>query len=303
VLLLARSARRAHEFAIRAALGATPLRAARPFVGELLVLTGTDAVCGIGIAATGTRIARAFVPEYAELATRWSDSRVLGFAIALTLLTALLIALAPALRLRRFDVTAGLRRGAAAATATAAERNARKLLVAAQVTLALAFVAAAGIVAKSLANYRRLDVGYDAERVIVATPEYDFDTWDDARQRQLGNAFLARFGTRGDIESASTGRFRESAWPPPQPHEMFGIDGRETGVLPREYHLYSYYEVSPGFFRTLGIGILAGRDFQPNDAPGRNPSRSSWSPPRGRGSRESRRSDAAYASVHRAASG
>ena len=268
VLLLARSARRSHEFAIRAALGASPLRAIRPFVAELLVLTGTGAVCGIGIAAAATPIARALVPDYAESARQWSDPRVLGFATALTLLTALLIALEPVLRFRRFDVTAALRRGAAVPTATARERCARNLLVAAQVTLALALVAAAGIVAKSLANYRALDVGYDVERVVVATPEYDFDGWDDARQRQLGEAFLARFGTRGDIESAATWRYRASAWPPPQPHELFGIEGRESDVVPREYHLYSYYEVSPGFFRTLGIDILAGRDFQPSDALG-----------------------------------
>jgi putative ABC transport system permease protein len=232
---------------------------------------GTTRVQGAAVDGDFFRLPRAVAPEFAAAATPWFDVRVLAFVIALTLLTTLLLALQPALRLRRIDVIAGLRRGAGVATSTAGERRTRDCLVTAQVALALVLVAAAAIVAKSLANYRSLDVGYDVERLVVAIPEYDFDTWPDARQRQLGEMFLDRFSARGDIEAAAIWRFRTAAWPPPPQDALFALGGNEQLAVPAAFLLQSYYEVSPGFFRTLGVGILAGRDFLETDGPAAEP--------------------------------
>jgi putative ABC transport system permease protein len=267
-LVLARTARRSSELAVRVALGAPALRAIGPVLTELVVLAAAGAVVGLWVAANAVRIARTLFPDLGDAAA-WPDLRVLVFAVLVTLLTVVILAAQPTQRLRTVDVMTVLRRGATATT-TGAERRRRRLLVAGQVALAVILVAAAGIVGRSLYSLRTIDVGYDVDRLVVAMPEYDFDTWDDARQHALARTFLDRFAGSDPSGRAAIWRYRSSAWPPPAHDQLFAVEGREAPIEPA-FQLHAYYEVSSGFFETLGVELLQGRDFRTTDRLGTEP--------------------------------
>ncbi|MBA3560894.1 MAG: ABC transporter permease, partial [Gemmatimonadaceae bacterium] len=166
-LLLARASHREQEFAVRAALGAGRGRVVRQLITESLILALLGAAAGVLLAHWGVQGIRALsppnLPRVDELAI---DGRVLGFALGISFLTALLFGMAPALRAARPDLHEGLKAGGRSATGSGRKRL-RNLIVIGEVALATVLLVGAGLLVRSFESLLRVDRGYRSENVLA----------------------------------------------------------------------------------------------------------------------------------------
>jgi putative ABC transport system permease protein len=168
-LLLARSMSRSREIAIRAAMGASRLRIVRQLLTESMVLGVLGGASGLLLAAWGTDGLVALIPPGTlppGLEVR-IDSRVLLFALAISLLTALIFGSGPAFQIARSHVQESLKSGGERATAGRGQRRAQRLLVIAEVSLALIVLVMAGLMVQSFANLMNVDPGLRTERLLT----------------------------------------------------------------------------------------------------------------------------------------
>jgi len=168
-LLLARSNARQSEMAIRSALGAGRATIARQFLMESLLLTSLGAALGLGVAwaaLKGTNFYLAkMLPQSLPASLDW---RVLGFAVALTLLMGALIGLIPVVHILRTNLTAGIQSSSRGASSSRGVRALSGVLVIAQVAVALMLLTGAGLLIHSFAQALRVDTGLDASKVVTA---------------------------------------------------------------------------------------------------------------------------------------
>lgn len=264
-LVLARGESRGHEMAIRASLGAMSGRLARQMTAESLTLALIGGAVGIlmahwmigallSLGSSGTDA----IPLDARL-----NGPVLLFAFALTALAGLVVGLAPALRVRSLQLYGAFKTGGRVSSGSHRLPLGR-VLVAAQIALALILVTSASVFARTFANFISVDAGFTRESVVTArvdvraagyTPEQlpgEYRRLLDAATGTPGvqSASLASFGI------ANGGR-RTSG---------FAVPGRQ--IAPGQ-NVAQENAVSPGFFRTTGITLLRGRDFTTADDAGR----------------------------------
>ncbi len=252
-LLLVQGIAREREIALRIALGARRWRIARGQLAESLLLAVLGAALGLLLAPWGvealTHLAPADVPRLDEIAI---DARVLAFTAGVSLLTAALCGLVPALRSGRADINEMLKEGARGATDRGGRRL-RGLLLASQVALSVVVLVVAGLLARSLHRLQRVDLGFDPRRVLAVTVDVD----DYAR-------LLERVRVLPGVEAAGAAMLR--------PLE-FGARGFDAWVVlegqPEEKYktnpVLAYQVVTPDFIRTMGIRLRAGRDFDAHD--------------------------------------
>ncbi len=215
-LLLARSAAREHEFAVRAAIGAGRGRIVRQLLTEGLLLSGLGMVIGLLIAVWGLDALLAAAPRrIRELADARVDRVVLGFSMLLTVATTLVFALVPALRASRVDVASALKDGARGTSGAPATRL-RSALVAAQMAVSLCLLAAAGLTLRSFAEVLRVSPGFDPEGV-TAVMLYPAGPGYDEQQRGAG-PLLRRGASRRFLDSRRPGRGRHR--PPAHPRQL-----------------------------------------------------------------------------------
>ncbi|MBC7791122.1 MAG: ABC transporter permease [Anaerolineae bacterium] len=185
-LLLARASHREQEFAVRAALGAGRGRVVRQLITESLILALLGAAAGVLLAHWGVQGIRALsppnLPRVDELAI---DGRVLGFALGISFLTALLFGMAPALRAARPDLHEGLKAGGRSATGSGRKRL-RNLIVISEVALATVLLVGAGLLVRSFESLLRVDRGYRSENVLAI----NVFTWDRYSTPELRTAFM-----------------------------------------------------------------------------------------------------------------
>jgi putative ABC transport system permease protein len=265
-LLLVRAAGREREMAVRAALGAGRSRLARQLLTESVLLAAAGAAAGLLLAWWGVellpRLAPAALPRLDRVAL---DGRVLGFTVLLTLATGLLFGLAPALQGSRRDLHGGLKEGSRSSESHG-RRRLRRLVVASEVAAALVLLVGAGLL---LASYWRLQgtsAGIRPEGVWMTQVELPSARYEEDRQviafyREL----LARIEALPGVRSAGVG----ISLPP---HMLTMTDGftPEGHTVPpgRSAPLAVLDFVSPGYFQTLGVPLLAGRPFGPADREG-----------------------------------
>src|SRR5436190_11686612 len=190
-LLLARSAARERELAVRSALGARRRRIVRQLLTEGLLLAAGGAALGVLLAAWGLDVLLAIAPrQIRELAEIRVDRAVLGFSAGLTVATTLIFALVPALRASRVDLASSLKDGGRGTSGIPAARL-RAVLVAAQVAVCLFLLAGAGLMLRSFSQLLHVSPGFDPEGAVAAVlspagPAYDRD--DAARGRYYQEA-------------------------------------------------------------------------------------------------------------------
>ncbi len=265
-LLLARAAGRRKETALRQAFGAGRYRLVRQHLVESLLLAGAGGLAGLQLAYwLGEALIRALpVEDAARTLSAAPNLRVGLFTLAVSTLAGVGFGLAPALRASRSDLTAVLRSDATAVVGGAGQLRLRKGLVVAQIALSLLLLVGAGLFARSLANLRGLDPGFEPKRLLA------FDV-DPARS---GQDFERRVATLGRIQeelAALPGvALASGADVALMTGSAFGSTLRFPGYEPREgENTNSYFNsVAPGFFETLGIPLVAGRDFGPSDVLG-----------------------------------
>jgi predicted permease len=260
-LSLARSTARAREIAVRAALGASAGRIVRQLLTESVVLAAISGLMGTQLAFGGIRLIRAFGPDnLARLSEVSLDVRVLGMALALSLLAGILVGVAPAMTAVRRDLRASGADGGRSVAGGASGRRIRRALVVAEFALAIVLLVGAGLLVRSWWHVTNIDPGFRPERVlameITAPPTFSVP----AQRADLYDRVLEQIQAVPGVESAGivddlfTGNPREHAltWDAETVSERL--------LLTRD-------EVSADFFKAIGTPLLGGRLPSIEDGP------------------------------------
>ncbi|HUG55065.1 MAG TPA: ABC transporter permease, partial [Vicinamibacteria bacterium] len=263
-LVLARGAARERELAVRAALGASPAQLVRPLFAETLVLFALGGLAGLAMTRPAARALHAFLPEFPiplhlDVSPDW---RVALFAGTLTLLAGLVFGLVPARRAARVDVVEVLKK--AGRGLAGVSLRARRAFVAAEVALSLVLLVGAGLFLRELQRSRAFDPGFRVDGVGVVTVDASLIGRAPAARREFFEAWVSRVRSWPRVESASLVRRLPLGFG--RPTTRVGVDGREAPDP--EGFAAGWNVVSPGYFRTLEIPVLAGRDFDERDRAG-----------------------------------
>ncbi|HEX7181854.1 MAG TPA: ABC transporter permease [Thermoanaerobaculia bacterium] len=263
-LLVARAAARQKEFALRTALGAGQMRLIRPFLAESLLLALLAAAVGLPLAEGGLHALAAAGPvDIPRLDEAVLDGRALAFSLTATLVAAALFGLVPSFLAVPPDPAAALREGGRSSAGVHAGRL-RGLLVVGQVALALLVMVLAGLIGRSFLELRRTDLGFAPERLLT----FRLDLSGEGTPRDWTRFFLdvrRRVAAVPEVESASLVLLRPLAGPIGWDY-IVAAEGKEKDQV-----TVNYERVTPGYFRTLGIPLLRGRDFTGADKDGARP--------------------------------
>jgi putative ABC transport system permease protein len=248
-LVMARSASRREEVAVRTALGASRLALIRQFLSESMIVALAGGLLGIGLAVVGVEVLIGLSPEQVpRLAQSGVSPPVLAFAFAATLLTSVVFGLAPALQLSKLDLADGTR--------TTPRRRLGRGLVVFEITLAVVLVVAAGLLLQSFWRLGQVDLGFRAANVLVAELALPVSSYDDpARIERFFDELVTRVERLGSVEAASIAYDHplDSNW-----EDSFRIPRRgET----RESLGATFRIVGEDYFHTMGIDVVAGRAF------------------------------------------
>ena len=263
-LLIARTAARRRELAVRTALGAGGSRLARQLVIENIMLTGLGAVGGVALATFATRIMLALVPGQLPRADDVAiDWRVLSTAAACALLAGTVFGIAAAEYARRGSVASALGAGSVRATAGARRAAGRRLLVGAQIALSLVLLVAAGMLGASFITLQHVDPGFTPDHALAAHVDYPIGaTFDFKRDGPTWSAFFAQLVDRvGRLPNVTAAGAVSSLPLDGDPESSgFSIDGRPTPA-PGQWPSAQYGVVAGDYFRAMGIRTVAGRTF------------------------------------------
>ncbi len=269
-LLLARTASRGREVAVRQALGASAARIRRQFLVEALVLTGLGAAAGIAVAFAGLELLLALAPaDIPRLEGAAVDGRVLLYTTAVAAVVAVAFGILPSLQTRRLEIQGALRMQAGRRGSEGrASRRFRGALVVAEVALTVMLVIGAGLMLRSVWEMRRVEPGFDAERVVKAQYQLpgtryprDFSRWPDIPEI---NDFHARFldavRSAPGVEAAAI-----AGGHPLDPGftNSFTIVGREAESA--DYPEIRTRFLTAGYLETLGVELVAGRAIREGD--------------------------------------
>ncbi len=265
-LLLVRFTGRRREISLRMALGATRASVLRLFVFESVLLSLFGGIFGALLAwqlvPLVPRLAANFLPIEAGTATALSVS-VLAFAIALSLLTGLLMGLYPALQSSRADLVEALKEGGRGTAGSLRQQRFRKLLVGAQVALSVTLVAGASLLIASFLRLSHQDPGFKFDNLWTAFTVMPQAQYPDTAARtrlaeQLTNALRTAPGVQEVTMSSNI---------PLNGGAGATLYTRAEGNVPpvAERKGAPSNDISPGWLRTLGIPLLAGRDFNERD--------------------------------------
>lgn len=262
-LLLARASVRHKEIAMRLSIGATRGRLVRQLLTESLLLSLVGGALGSLLAfwsfdAIERFVASQLPPEVSTLAVNVApDLRVLAYALALTLVTGVVFGLIPALKSSRLDLNTALKADGGPSGGKKSGRFLRNTLVGAQIAVSMVLLLAAGLLLRGLYHAQTIDPGFDMKDVASAFFNLKRQGYDDDRAAAFLQNLRQRIsGLPGVIETAQA----ESA---PLSHDFssdrFTLPGRAGSVQ------IEYNHVSSEFFSVVGIPIVRGRGFGPND--------------------------------------
>ena len=262
-LMLARANARQKEFALRAALGASRWRIVRQVLFESLLLAVVGGALGFVLSIWALRLLLTAIPIDLPFWMNFSiDLRVLGFTLALTLLTGLIFGAVPALQTSRFDLNDTLKEGGRGASGV--RSRARSLLVVTEIAMSLVLLVGAGLMVQSFLRLRTVKIGIDPKNVLTASlmvPRAKYK--EEAQRAALIKQIMEKVNSLPGVESASataTLPLNGNNWGRGLTVEGYPVDA--SGQVPIVQHTV----VTPGYFRTMGITLLAGRDFNDSDA-------------------------------------
>ncbi len=267
-LLLVRAESRQKEIAVRDALGAGRGRLLRQFLAEGVVLSLIGGVIGLLLGYVGVRLLVATNPRGIPRAVEIGiDANVLLFTLGVAVLTGLLFGLAPAMHLARRGMASALRDASGRATAGGSRLQARKVLVVAEVALAVILVVGSGLLLRSFAELQRVDPGFESEGLLSFQLFLPPATYADAPSQV---AFYQRtLGRLGSLPGV-TGVAAMSGMPPRR--EVNANDTQFEGIEPTQdgpAQNVDYYQfITTDYLATMGIGLRSGRGFAPADEGG-----------------------------------
>jgi putative ABC transport system permease protein len=264
VLLLARAAARAHETAVRVAMGASRLRIVRQSLSDAFVLAALGTAAGALLAYWSVDALVAIAPDNVpRLDAVHVDARTLGFASLVCVITTLLVGIGPGLQASRWTLGKVLNLDGARVARSA---RVRQGFVVVQVGLALVLLVSAGLVTRSFANLLRLEVGFNP--VDVLTLDVSVPEATPVRHNQFYTALLTRLNAMPGVESAG------AVFQRPLEHTGIGMDapilieGQRVALEFRDWErnpTVNFESVTPDYFRAVGTRVLRGRAFADSD--------------------------------------
>jgi predicted permease len=272
-LFVARGEGRQRELAVRCALGASQRTLLVEFLSEAAVLMAVGGALGLAVAAVGVGVlqsihAGASIPRLAEVRV---DGVAAAVVVGVTAVTALLVSALSVVRARTMSLSALLMAGGRSATTGRARLRGRRALVVTQVALALILLIAAGLLARSFVRLRRVDPGFVAPHALtlrVTLPDVTYPTAGDAARLIVRGLDAIRFlpgvqavGVSTKLPLSEQGRQDSAVFI--EDHPVAGAS--MAGGVP---DLHEIIFVTPGYFRAMGIALVAGRLIAPPDATG-----------------------------------
>jgi predicted permease len=262
-LLLARAVQRDRELGVRAALGAGAERLVRQQLTESAVVTLAGSALGVSLAALAVPLIARLVPTTLPVAdVPGIDARLVGIAALVTAVTAIGFGLLPAVRVSRATSFEALRGGPRAGTSRGAERV-RSALVVAEVAASVVLLVGAGLLLNALWRVQRIDPGFRPEGVLTMRTALPLPAYATAaNKRAFYDRVLSDVRALPGVTSAAYTSFlpmvmRGGIWP---------VTPEGQADDPAAQRSASLRLVTPGYFETLGIPLLQGRDIRASDA-------------------------------------
>jgi predicted permease len=266
-LLLVRFSGRRREIALRMAIGASRSSVVRLFVFESLLVSVFAGIAGVFLAwyivPSVPKVAANFLPFDPETRVQLSFP-VLGFAVAMSILTGVAMGIYPALQSARADLIEGLKEGGRGTSSSAHQLRFRKILIGAQVALSVTLLAGAALLITSFVRLNRQNIGYHCENVWIGFVTLPQAQYPDLNTRQhFAQQTQAALRAVPGLESATisadipllAGAGGNALYARPD-GEILPIDKRAAAAS---------HDIAPDYFKTWGIPILAGRDFDEHD--------------------------------------
>jgi predicted permease len=261
-LLLARAGRRTREIATRLAVGGDRRAVMRQLLIESLLLALCGGVAGLAIGAATLEVLKATATDL--LLTPWGevalDARVLSLTLGLTVLTAILFGLVPAVQATRLDVQTALAEGGTRSVAGGARGWPRRLLVVAEVALGVVLLVGAGLLIRTFLYLQTLPAGFDSTNVVAVSASLE-----DARYAQ--HETVEQLFARSLVQLRALPGVESAAISLGLPYERILNMGarRVDGSTPGNFAFSTATYVTPGYFETLRLPLLSGRTFRDSD--------------------------------------
>lgn len=259
VLLAVRNAARRREFSVRVALGCGAGRLFRQLLAESVTLVFGGTLLGLLWAAFATRV----LARWAELETSLAPDRtVLLFTLAVSTLAALAFGIAPAIGAARISVLKSLKTSSATAYREASKFATGKVTVAVQLALCLTLLTGTGLLVRTLRNLENVDVGFPTGDLLVFGVGPHLEKRSDAEAISFYRGLTDRLRSLPQVESVTLmGNRIASGW---SNNTTAVVDGQNP--LGVSHDMLRWNNVGPGFFTTLGIPVIEGRDFTESDS-------------------------------------
>jgi putative ABC transport system permease protein len=263
-LLLARAAAREREIAIRMAMGAGRLRLMRQILTESVLVSLIGGGLGVLIAMWGTAALISLNPQGIPRANEIGvDPKVLTFAVIASVVSGILFGLVPAVQTSRQNLNDVLKEGGKSLMGNARGRRVRSALVVVEVALALVLMTGAGLLIRGFSRLQSVDPGFNHQSILtlqLSLPEANYPKHQ--QQTAFLKDILERFSTLPGVSSAAA--ISQAPLAGGGPSYIFWAEGRPLPT-PSEAPLASYRVISPDYFHTLNIPIVAGRAFTEAD--------------------------------------
>jgi putative ABC transport system permease protein len=263
-LLLARAASRQKEIAIRTALGASRMRVLRLLLSESLMLSLTGGGLGLLLAVWGTEALMTLAPDnIPRLNEVGVDARVFGFTLTVSLVTGIIFGLIPGLQAAKPNLNEDLKEGTKGSMGSSAGKRTRSVLVVMEVALSLVLLIGAGLMIKSFLRLQQTNLGFNPDKVLAMSLSLSRSRYpEDRQQAAFYQQALERIQSLTGVQSAAA----TTSLPLTLSisGSDFRIEGRPEPEAGKEM-IISTSSVSRGYFQTLGVPLLKGRDFTDRD--------------------------------------
>src|SRR5215831_11035476 len=265
-LLLVRAAGRIREMSVRYALGATRTRVIRQLLIEGLALGISGGICGLALAPVLAAALIRFLNPTATIAGMTSlsaspDFRVLLFCLAVSIVASLLFSLAPILQFYRPKVTPALKQQTVTAESTHARF--RRITVGIQIALSLVLLVGAGLFTRTLANLKGVDVGFNTDHLLTFQIDPRLAGYQSSAVAPLYKRLIDAFSAQAGVVSVGVTTDPVLA----QSDNTFSIDVPVYQPQEGERMSFEWEHVTPAYFSTLQLPLLAGRVFNDGDTP------------------------------------
>ncbi|MBV9038894.1 MAG: ABC transporter permease [Acidobacteriaceae bacterium] len=260
-LLVARAASRQREIAVRLSVGASAMAIIRMILVESLVLSAAGGALALLVASWSGSILLRVLPfeTFANVISTKTDTRVLLFTLTLSVVTAALFGLVPALQVAKPDLIKTLK--SEAKSVVGGQLKFRKAMVAAQIALSLLLLIGAGLFTRSLYNLMHTEAGMRTDHLLSFSVNPSLSGYSGQRSRQLFQTVQAKLASLPGVQAVSAAEL------PVLAENNMSMTTRAEGYRAREHEDLNpdVNHVLPQFFSTLGIPLVSGREFTDRD--------------------------------------